>query len=104
MPAKYGVGCDDGGNLLQRFPAESLALGCESSSLVVGEPESLPAELFLEDSILFAQILNRGLLMLVDLASEDRDEELPWLKDPGHPGILRSKRHSASLPFLSQGG
>jgi hypothetical protein len=57
--------------------------------LIVGEPESLSAELFLKDSILLAQVLNRRLLMLVDPASENRDEELPWLEDPGHPGILR---------------
>lgn len=102
MPGKDRVRSDDCSDLFQRHPAESLALGRESTRLSVCEPESLSAELLLEDSILLAQIPNFGLLVLVDPASKDRDEELPWLKDPGHPGILRSRRYSASLPFQWQ--
>jgi len=70
---------DQVGDLFQGFPAERLAVGRESSTLVVSEPEPLPAELFLEAPVLLAQIFNRRLLVLVDPASEDRDEELPWL-------------------------
>ena len=61
------------------------------------EPEPLSAELVLEDSILLAQIFNRGLLVLVDPTGKDADEELPWLKDPVHLGILRSILDSARL-------
>jgi hypothetical protein len=79
MPGEDRVRSDNRGHLFQGSSAQSFAFSCESPPLIVGEPESLPAELLLEDSILFAQIFNRGLLMLVDPASEDRDEELPWL-------------------------
>jgi hypothetical protein len=41
-----------------------------------------------DDSVLLAQILNRGLPVLIDPTSENRDEELPWLKDLNH-AILR---------------
>ena len=39
----------------------------------------------LQDTVLLAQIINRRLLVLVDSVSEDRDQELPWLEDLGHP-------------------
>jgi len=43
--------------------------------------------LFFENSVLLAQILDRSLLVFVDPASENSDEELLWLWDPGHPGF-----------------
>ena len=55
---------------------------------VVSQPEPSIAELFLENPVHFSQILNRGLLMLVDPTSKDADEELPWLEDLSHLGIL----------------
>ena len=68
--------------------AESLALRHEPTSLVVSESKSLSAERFFEDPVLLAQVLDCRLLMLVDPASEDRDEELPWLEDLSHPVSL----------------
>ena len=37
------------------------------------------------NSRLLPQVLDRRLLVLVDPASEDRDEELPSLEDLSHP-------------------
>jgi hypothetical protein len=101
MPAEDCVGCDDRGNLLQRSPAQNLALRRESTPLIVGQPEPSPAELFFEDPVLLAQLINRRLLMLVDPASEDRDEELPWLEDLSHPPSLRRLPSAARLHLAS---
>ena len=87
---KNGFGRDDARQVFQNSAAQLLAFRREPPSLVVSESESLSAELFLEDSILLAQVLDRRLLMLVDPPSEDRDEELPWLEDLGHQAILRA--------------
>jgi len=54
--------------------------------------------LFLEDSVFLAQILDRSLLVLADPASENGEEELPWLEDLGNPEILRAIPDSAGLP------
>jgi hypothetical protein len=49
------------------------------TTLSVGEPEPLSAKLFLEDSVLLAQVLNRRLLMLDDPPRKNGEEELPRL-------------------------
>jgi hypothetical protein len=104
VPAKDCVGCNDAGDLAEDPSAELLPLRREPPSLVVGEPEPLSAELLFEDPVLFAQIIDRRLLVFVDPASEDRDEELPWLEDLSHPPSLRLLPSAARLHLASAKG
>ncbi len=52
------VGRDDGCNFIQEFTSEDLAFGGDPSALIVGESESLSSELFLEDAVLFAEVVD----------------------------------------------
>ena len=83
VPAQYGVGCDDGRDPSQQSAAQYLAPRGQAAPLVIGEPEALAMELFLEDSILLDQVVDRLRLMPVDPASE-RDEEQLERKEFGH--------------------
>ncbi len=56
---KLAVPAKDGVDLCERLAPEDLALGCQSAALVVGEAKALAAELFLHDSILLDQVLDR---------------------------------------------
>ena len=74
MPTEDGVGSDDGGNLGQELPPERLAQPGEPDSLGVGEPDAPLAELP-EDLVLFDEVLDHTLLMAVDPAREQGEEE-----------------------------
>ena len=87
MPAKYGVEGDDRDNLLQRPPAESLALRCEPPSLVISQAEAFTAEVLTEDSILLLQITDDGLPVPFDPATRGDDQQLPATNCIEHPAI-----------------
>ncbi len=72
MPSEYGVGCDDGGDLLQGLAGEHLTFG-QASTLIIDEQNATLAELFFEYLILSSQILNRVLLVSIDPAGHAED-------------------------------
>jgi hypothetical protein len=104
MPAKKGAGCDDACQVPQNSAARLLSFCGQPPSLVVSEPKSFSTDLILEDSILLSQVLDRSLLVLVDPASESRDEELRWLEDSRHSGIPGAIPLSARLLTEATGG
>ncbi len=76
MPDENRVGCDDGGDLGEQPAAEHLALRGEPAALVVGQPESLAAELLLEHAVLFDEVIDDLGLAAVGPAGEGGEEQL----------------------------
>jgi len=97
VPTENGVGSDERGDLGKRASADGLASHSQSASLIVGQPESSAAELLLEDAILLAEILNDRILLAADPAREGGDQNLPGLKDDGHPGIVARRESDRQL-------
>jgi hypothetical protein len=57
------------------WPPETESLRCQPSALVVAQPNSLPAELFLEHAVLLDQVLDDALLLDVDPACERQEKD-----------------------------
>ncbi len=55
---------------------ESLPFGRKAPSLVVGQPQALALELFLENAVLLAEVVDCLGLLPVDPAGKRREEEL----------------------------
>ena len=68
--------------------SDGLPSNGQSPSLIVCQAESSSAELLLQNSILLAEILDNRILLTGDPAGHGGDEDLPGLKDDGHPGIV----------------
>ena len=88
MPTKDGVGRNERSNFGEGAASDSLATDGESASLRIGQPESSPTKLLLQDSILLSEILDDRILLAADPAGEGGNEDLPRLKDDGHRRIL----------------
>jgi hypothetical protein len=88
MPTKDGVRCDERGDFGEDASSDGLAPHGQSASLVVGQPEASATELLLEDSVLLAEIFDDRILLTGDPAGQGDDEDLPGLKDGGHPLIV----------------
>src|SRR5215471_16845148 len=58
-----------------------LALAGQTPSLIVVEPKPSAAKLFLEDSILFAKVVDGELLLLVHPSGHKDQQELEWVED-----------------------
>ena len=67
---------DYGGNLVQRFSTQSLGLDGEPAALNVREPESFAAKLCSEHTVLLLEVVDHGLLIAVDAASQTEQYEL----------------------------
>lgn len=83
VPAEDSVGRDDGGHLTEQPAPEGPALRGEAPALVIGQPQALAAELFLENAVLLDEVLNGLRLVAIDPAGEARQEELKT-KEIGH--------------------
>ncbi len=70
IPAQKRIGSDDGGDLGQRFSTQSLGLDGEPAALNVREPESFAAKLGSEHTVLLLEVVDHGLLIAVDPASQ----------------------------------
>ena len=60
----------------EHSPAERLALRREAAPLGVGQSESTSAELLLQDTVLFDEVLDGLGLAAVDPTGEGREEQL----------------------------
>ncbi len=80
MPAEDGIRSDNGGKLVEHLAAEDLAFDGEPTSLAIVEEYSFLSELLPEYVILSEEVLDGVLLPAVDPASEDQEQQLPWLK------------------------
>jgi hypothetical protein len=58
----------------------------------------------LEDSVLLAEVLDDRILLAADPASQDGNEDLPGLKDGGHPSIVARQWSIRQLSLAVQVG
>ena len=97
MPAEECVGRDDRSDVRQGTSADGLSSYSQPTSLVVGEAKSSATELLLENSILFAEVLDDRILLLRDPAGQGGDEDLPWMEHRGHSVIVAALRDLGQL-------
>jgi hypothetical protein len=76
VPRQQRFGSDNRGELRQSTPPEPLRSGSEPTTLVVCETNSASSELFAQDTILLAQIVDCLLLVLIHPA-RDGDQHEP---------------------------
>ena len=89
IPPQDRVWRDDAGDSCKPTPAEDLAFHGNPTALVVGEAKPSASVRCAEDSVLLEQVVNDGLLLPVDPAGEEKNDE----------GERRRQRvHGASLP------
>jgi hypothetical protein len=74
VPAENGVGRDDRRHLRQTPPAERRAQSGQAPPFVVGEPHALVAEARFQHPVLFAQVLDDLVLLVLEPADKKRDE------------------------------
>jgi hypothetical protein len=71
----------------------------ESATLIIGQSESSAAELLLEDSVFLVEILDDRILLTGDPAGQGCNEDLPGLKDDGHPRIVAERHGDRQLSY-----
>jgi hypothetical protein len=89
IPPEDGVGCHDSGDVREAAPAENLAFHGQAAPLVVGEAKPSGTVGGAEDTVLFEHVVNDGLLVSVDPAGDEKEEE-------GERG--RQRFHGGSVP------
>ena len=75
MPPEDRVGCHDRRKLAEQPSADPLAFRRESSTLSIRQAKATSAELLLQDSVLFAKIVEHLLLLAAHPAREGGDEK-----------------------------
>jgi hypothetical protein len=83
VPAENRVGRDDRHNLRQQPTTERRA--SQTPPFVVGEPHALVAQARFQDPVLFTQVLDDLVLLVLEPADETRDEQV----QRNHPASLR---------------
>ena len=91
MPTQDRVGREQCADLLQPLPTENLALDRQSTPLVVAEQDAFLAQLFFEHLVLGPQVLDYLLLLPVDPACQNHDQQLPRLEDEAHGQAVGSR-------------
>ena len=89
MPAENRVRRHDRGDRGQDPVSEGLSFRCQATSLGVGQAKTSTPELLLQDSILFAEVLDHGVLFAADPPSGGDDEDLPWTNYPCHGWMMK---------------
>jgi len=89
MPAKDGVGRDNRANLGEGLETHRLAKHCEPASLVIVESDSPFPGLIAQDSILFLEVIDNTLLVIVEYAGDEDAEELPGIESWTHVRAYR---------------
>jgi hypothetical protein len=97
VPTKDGVGSDERSDFGEGASPNGFAADRESPTLIVGQPESLAAELLPENSVLLSEIFDDGVLLATDPSGEGGHEDLPGLEDGGHPSIVARQRNIRQL-------
>ncbi len=80
VPTKDGVGSDERSDFGEGAAADGFAADSKTATLIVGQAESLAAELLLEDSILLTEIFDDRILLPGDPAGQGGNEDPPGLK------------------------
>ena len=91
MPVQDCFGSRDGGKLIEHLAPEDFESDGEPPALVVVEEDSvsrkrdvLLSELLSEGTVFRQQVIDSFLLSIIDPASENQVQELPWLKGRLH--------------------
>jgi hypothetical protein len=84
MPAEDRIGRNNGGNLQQYFAAQDFAFDGQATTLVIAEKNSLPAQLLFEDLILGDQVFDDLLLLPVEPAGQNNQQQLPGMQNQAH--------------------
>ena len=79
MPSKDGVRRHDGSDFLQCLATQQFSCDGQAAPLVIGKQDALLEKLLFKDLVFDLQILDDFLLMPVDPAGEDEDQQLPRL-------------------------
>ncbi len=88
VPAKDGVGSDEGRNFGESPSSDRLASYSKSSSLSIGQSEPSSAELLPEDAVLFPEIVDDRVLLARDPSRHRGHEDLPRLEYHRHRAIV----------------
>ena len=84
VPSEDRVRRHERGHLGQDTSPQSVALGRESTPLVIGQPETPPAQLLFEDAVLLPHVVDDFQLMAIHPAREgDKEDAQP---DSGNHG------------------
>jgi hypothetical protein len=97
-----GVGCDDSGDVREAAPVEDLAFHGQAAPLVVGEAKPSRTVRCAEETVLLEQVANDRLLVPVDPAGEEQEEEGDWGETAG-PWPKRAPRGRPSSKGASLG-
>jgi len=97
VPPKDGVGRHDTGDLVEALAPKELALHGQAPSLVVGQAETTASQLVAEDAVLLEQVVDGLLLVAIDQAREQQEDEA----ESGRDGI---GAHGESLCHAREGG
>ncbi len=86
VPAEDGVWPKEGGDLEEPLAADSLALDCKASPLIVGQSRAFAIVKLEQNSVLLDQELNDVSLLSIEPARGRSDEQVEWRKDSVHAG------------------
>ena len=92
VPTQDGVGSHDARDSREVTTAEDVALHGETASLVVGQAQSSGTVHRAEDAVLLEQVVNDRLLVSIDPAREQQEEEGKRGRQPVHGGSLPERR------------
>jgi hypothetical protein len=76
MPGQQCVRRNKVRNVIQQSPTHKFGFGRQTATLIIGKPKPTSAKLLSENSILFPQVLDGMLLLLVHPSAERNDYEL----------------------------
>ena len=85
VPAKDGVWRDDRCDFGKGASSDGLAPHGKPSALMIGQSEPSAAELLLENTVFLLEVLDDRILLTADPTGHSSDEDLPGVKDNGHP-------------------
>jgi hypothetical protein len=92
MPAQQRVGGDDRGNVAHDAAAQPMGQRGQTSSIGVGQPTAPPAQLAVQQAILFNQVGDHGSLATVQPAGDDHQQHTKCRDvDHGRESISQAK-------------
>ena len=102
VPSEQGIRRDQRADFRQQLAAEHLGLNGQPPPLVVAQENALLAQLFLVHLVLGPQVVNHLLLLPMDPARDDHQQQLPGLEDQVHGSIhcRDASKSSSILPGL----
>ncbi len=91
VPPQDRVGCHDSGHVRQAAPAENIAFHGQAAALVVGEAQPSGSVRGAEDPVLLEQVVNDRLLLPVDPAGDQQEQEGERARQRVHGGSVSQR-------------